>query len=631
MLLGRVLIGWLVVALGGATPVWAWRSQLYPTNWQPGVDMGAGKMLPDFSYAGYHRGEQQIPDISGPVYNVINYGARPNDVGDDAGAIQAAIDAAENNGGGVVYLPTGTYYVKPTYHAAWSGDPNGYPWALLVTKSGVVMRGDGPEKTEIFYDSTYSSKGGIIRIDPDPNSDRNYWPPAAFDLKKGDWEEENARGSIVAITNNLFYPTKVIPVADTSGFRVGDQVMVKARNNDALKADLQADRFNDSQIRGLMYQREVMAINSQAKTITVDIPTRFPIKLTYTPVVYKIWAPVEEVGIEDMSFAMQEIVNMTDDSQIWNSQIIFMRNTLNSWIRNVKSYAPPENHQGYGYTSNAPDELKFNIHSYGIVMRDVRNVTVENVHLKNPESHGEGGMGYLFVLYGNDCLIKDSSATNGRHNFDFKGMEGNGNVIYNSTAQFSPNYPSSDNDIFGKTLQSDFHMWFSHANLIDNITLNGDSFLAQFRAFGNQSITSSGNVFWNTNVVRSHIRGGDTALVSDQWGWGYVIGIRGPQKSKLLTVYGSENPGDAHRPDWVEPVALAANPGSGDGQGTTLEPPSLYMDQLQRRLGHEIPTLTPVPVTFKGMLGGWLTNNGVYDLWVDGKINGLDFGSLVGY
>lgn len=51
------------------------------------------------------------------IFNVTKYGAVGDDVTDDTAAIQATIDAAETAGGGIVYLPGGTYRVKAREHA----------------------------------------------------------------------------------------------------------------------------------------------------------------------------------------------------------------------------------------------------------------------------------------------------------------------------------------------------------------------------------------------------------------------------------------------------------------------------------------------------------------------------------
>ena len=54
-----------------ATPAHAWRSTLYPLDWQPPADGFASfetnKLIQDFSYAGYRAGEQGLPNVVGPV------------------------------------------------------------------------------------------------------------------------------------------------------------------------------------------------------------------------------------------------------------------------------------------------------------------------------------------------------------------------------------------------------------------------------------------------------------------------------------------------------------------------------------------------------------------------------------
>ena len=63
--------------------------------------------------------------------------ARGDGSADDRPAIQAAIDAAHTAGGGVVYLPAGTYQLR-------SNDP-------LLLGSRVVLQGDGIDRTRIEY------------------------------------------------------------------------------------------------------------------------------------------------------------------------------------------------------------------------------------------------------------------------------------------------------------------------------------------------------------------------------------------------------------------------------------------------------------------------------------------------
>ncbi len=125
----------LGVLLTGALPGYGWRPSLYPENWTPPetASFSTDKLIQDFSYAGYRRGEDPLPEMEGPVFNAVTtYGADPTGSSDSTVAIQAAINAASAAGGGVVFLPSGTYLVEP------SGNNN---FALRISSSNIVLRG----------------------------------------------------------------------------------------------------------------------------------------------------------------------------------------------------------------------------------------------------------------------------------------------------------------------------------------------------------------------------------------------------------------------------------------------------------------------------------------------------------
>ena len=80
----------------------------------------------------------QVPGATGDVFNAKAFGATGDGTTDDAGAIQAAIDSANASGGGIVFVPGGTYIIAST----------------LVLKSNVALVGIGPAS---------SIKGGFSR------------------------------------------------------------------------------------------------------------------------------------------------------------------------------------------------------------------------------------------------------------------------------------------------------------------------------------------------------------------------------------------------------------------------------------------------------------------------------------
>ncbi len=89
------------------------------------------------------------------IYNVKNFGATGNGQTNDTLAIQAALDAARDAGGGQVYIPEGTYII--------TGTGNASDGALRVY-SNTELYGDGMGETNLKLEDGWSAKiTGLIR------------------------------------------------------------------------------------------------------------------------------------------------------------------------------------------------------------------------------------------------------------------------------------------------------------------------------------------------------------------------------------------------------------------------------------------------------------------------------------
>ena len=92
------------------------------------------------------------------IFNITNYGADGSDgvIGQDQYAIQAAIDAANAAGGGIVYMPPGTYYVGPwTYHTNYTSE--NHPNCIDLTETAnITLRGAGKDKSKVAIYPTAS-------------------------------------------------------------------------------------------------------------------------------------------------------------------------------------------------------------------------------------------------------------------------------------------------------------------------------------------------------------------------------------------------------------------------------------------------------------------------------------------
>jgi hypothetical protein len=91
------------------------------------------------------------------TYNARDFGARGDGVTDDAGAIQAAVNAARSAGGGTVYLPAGAYRL----YAARGIDPD--LGANIELFDDVTVTGAGPSATTIVAARDWASAFGAIR------------------------------------------------------------------------------------------------------------------------------------------------------------------------------------------------------------------------------------------------------------------------------------------------------------------------------------------------------------------------------------------------------------------------------------------------------------------------------------
>lgn len=521
-----------------AKPNTDWRSKLYPEDWTPSHRDASGRFLHDFSYAGYHYGRDPIPDRTDNVIDVTRppYSADPSGRLDSTAAIQSAIDTAAtapDGRGGIVYLPPGTYLVAP---------PPSANAAIRIHSSNIILRGAGADRTFILNDSTEMRERRVIEIAPRAGAT---------------WAAEGRVVDGVPLTLDAFEPALVIRVADAKRFGPGDTIVVRPDLTQGF-IDLvgMSGKWAPAQSpnRTLAYYRRIIRVDAGKNELALDVPVRGLLRVSDNARVISVPDTLlQEVGLEDFSIGMRqhpsgrsgrdEELDYTKSGTLGYdahlSTAIQMSFAENSWIRRIRTFAATGNDSGIHVLSNA------------LRLWRSRLVTVAECDLRHPQYRGGGGNGYLYIQNGQDNLVRDCHAENGRHNYDFGTMLATGNVILDSMAR-------------NGRMASDFHMFLSAANLLDNVTCDGDFLEARaFRPWGGNpvhGVTTTQSVFWRTHGLAYPSKHG--AIVhSHQQGEGYVIGTWGPASR-------------VDSSDYVE----------GVGQGESLVPRSLYLDQLARRL-----------------------------------------------
>lgn len=531
-----------------------WRSSLYPTNWQPPastVSFASDKLIQDFSYAGYRRGEAFIPTISGPIFNVTDYGAVPNGNNDNTVEIQNAINAAASAGGGVVWLPAGVYRISPQ-------GSNSH--CLRISTNDIVLRGAGTSQTFLLNTSKTMNGRSVIQVSP---------------------ASSPGTGTARAITSNLLGPTRRIPVENASSFSPGNMVQIRWEfTSDWVAENNQQTWWGTAQPADATYLREVTATNSTAGWIEVDVPTRYWIKTRDNPTVRTISGLLRNVAIESLSIGNVQITetgwgeeDYTDSTKAaydaHASWLIRMQNTRDSWISGVNSYQVSTNTSTCHLLSN------------GILLSSCTRITVRDCEMRRPQYGGGGGNGYMYRLQSsNDCLVRDCIADFSRHGFVISHAGTSGNVFHKCEDRNTARATGSSSS--GYTTDgsgSDNHQHFSHSNLWDQCHAHNSFYTAHHRiTYGgtpSHGLTSAHAVYWNTTGSGTRFASSGGPIVrSEQLEYGYIIGTRATDTNDA---YFTSNPtgGNTSPADHREGV---------NNTGHLLQPQSLFLDQVSRRL-----------------------------------------------
>ncbi len=600
----------------GVGPAQAWRSVLYPENWLPPElrdnppRFETDAFLQDFSYAGYRRGEAPIPDVAGPVFDVVEleFGAHPNGIVDSSAAIQKAIDRAglcaagqgteedqldprcayaEEVGRAVVYIPAGHYRLSRT------GTVGG---ALVIRYSGVVLRGAGKDQTFLFNETTNMRGRDIIRVRP--------WTLFNWPLKA-------VGGAEAHITSDLLSPTTVIPLASVSGFEVGDWVVLRSDLTNAFNAEhMMADKWNGDTNDSLkpMFVRQIKAIDTEANEVHIDVPIRYYLKVRDNARMYqlvKATAPnglsasgfekpyyLEEVGLEGFSVGNIEhpevgsgvgwgVGDYDDaDSNAYEVQsyAIRLNGLRNGWIRDVHTYRHADN------TTNS------HVLSSALAIFTCVAVTVQDSSFQRAMYAADGGNGYMVSFAAaQEILLADVDVGYARHGFTFAAMSTSGNVILRGRAHDTGWRGIEGTANTAGSTGSDHHAWLSQSNLFDGTVAERDYFAAFWRASSTQGTTATHTVYWNVDgqayPAPYAIYAGRHIVMTQQGRYGYAIGTRGP--APRVSISGVTQNGQTH-PAYLpfDPVGRTAPMDivEGEGSGDLLEPQSLYVDQLARRL-----------------------------------------------
>ncbi len=374
----------------------------------------------DFSLAGYHQG-QTLPGRSREaktIFKVEDFGAVPNDGKDDIDAIQKAVDAAEQVGGGVVLFPRGTF----------DFDVETSQRFVHVKKSNIVIRGwgDGIEGT-VLHDHHASRS-------PDPSK---IWLGGVYP-------------SFFKVGNPLKDLVQLTVVAKLKPAKVGAVQVLLFENGkpETLTYILSQDNPADSSLAkeltfplreigeiyvktGIKYAQMVRVLKVENNLATLDAPIHWRLDAKWNPRLLAIPQMIEETGIENFRLItewVEPFIHHHSDIHDSGWDHIQVSCLENGWFRNIVHDSP----------------------SQAIGMNWAKNCVVSDCQIIG--NRGHNGFGLAGGSTSN--LLFNLKGGNTMHTYTLNNY-GSGNVFY----QCITNAPSA----------IDCHGSLCHNNLFDNI------------------------------------------------------------------------------------------------------------------------------------------------------------------
>lgn len=457
-----------------------------PKVWQRFVEQGPiNDNLPDFSTAGYQMGEAELPVRSGPVFTVTDsaFGAMPNDDRDDTVAIQKAINAAGQAGGGVVFLPRGRYDIRKDASAPF----------LRIRHDAVVLRGEGSDADGTILHLGSKGPEGTVRRLGSTAAEKEPRSGAALAIMGPEDSQPLAR-----VTAEVKRGEHIIKVDASNDLQPGMQVVIRftdpaikvkapqPENADLVRRLTEPYALHPKQVDTFgAAGRELTWITRIARVIdghTIELAkaARFDQPLRYQPVI-ESFSQVREVGIEDLRIssawaggyrhhkpftdASGKIIRAArEQDYLWNG--IWISHATDSWVRNVT----------------------FQDVTQGIIVAHSADLTLRDLAF-----YGQDGHAGVTLGRSNDVLISGVNFHNRLVHPLTMTMMAFGNVVTDSVHHVQGRDEHTDTDSV-----IDFHGMFPFENLFENM-----------RGFyicsgGDESVLPHAgvrNVFWNIEAA----------------------------------------------------------------------------------------------------------------------------------
>ncbi len=367
--------------------------------------------LPDFSYAGYHNGEKEIPFITSKIVFATDFGVVADDGLDDTkNLLKAIASLADSREHVVLQLPAGRIILSDI---------------IYLERSNFILRGAGAGKmgTEIYFPRPLM----YVKDPEDLQELREYL--LAFDKRQREKENNIDLPFSQYAWSGGFIWTRVpgvrvksylkkyekpytvlstvksgkkgslqFEVANADKLKTGDVVLLQLFNKEGEESQIIRDLYKDTNLKigshhwmfpdlPLVSQQITIAA-IEKNTITVKAPLTIDIKESYQAQLVE-WKHLEEVGIEHLKLTFPQGARIAHHVEPGNNGIYLTR-VFNSWVQDVVI----ENADSGILTEEISNTTIKNITTegtniahYTVAMAGVHNVLAENIKVFNKAVH----------------------------------------------------------------------------------------------------------------------------------------------------------------------------------------------------------------------------------------------------
>ncbi|MBL7223358.1 MAG: hypothetical protein ISS72_05875 [Candidatus Brocadiae bacterium] len=308
-----------IVLLAGQLTLAQATAPRYSMLWgREGERWTADSRLPDFSYAGYQRGEKPLPTLE-PQASVKDFGAVGDGKADDTAAFKRAIAEAK---GKVIAVPPGRYVITDF---------------LDIRDSGTRLKGAGPEKSVLYFPTPLNEIKPNWGATTSGRKTSNYSWSGGFVQVRG----SPSRTLLAEVTAPAKRGERALTVSTPTRFKMGQDVRLElsdTREQTLARYLYAGDPGSMKNLRDRARESflcRVTKIDEGKGRIEFDRPLRTDVRAEWKPRLYAAASSVEEVGIEGLRF---EFPNTPYRGHFTERgfNAIAMSGCRNCWVRDVR-------------------------------------------------------------------------------------------------------------------------------------------------------------------------------------------------------------------------------------------------------------------------------------------------------